>query len=55
MTAGFYENLILKAVIQKFEQKILKIQKKGNKRDRCVCGEDRACEDNDIPLRQPSC
>ena len=31
MTAGFYENLILKAVIQKFEQKFSKFRKKKTK------------------------
>ena len=38
--AGFYENLILKTVIQQFEQKI-QIKKKRKRKHKCVSGEDR--------------
>ena len=40
--AGFYENFILKTVIQKSEPKKFKIKKKTeNKRDKCVSDDDR--------------
>ena len=41
MKAGFYENLILKTVIQKSEQKRSKFKEKKTKKDKFVSGEDR--------------
>ena len=52
--ASFYENLILKTVIQKSELKNSKLKKKSNRSNRSNL-RPRAREANDVPLRQPSC